>query len=181
MSIAQVTVQKSAPWLRQQPTNIPGYRQTKTYIFFLCQGADFCALTSAKSKFGKAYYIEDRDVPQITFEIVQFGFRWLKVLEIGLEGIPKLQCLCKETTKCQDWTLAVSKRIWSKLCTVCSWNENQECTTLWHSCGISIRSIGNQADIHEIQHGMDNETEAATWRVVLEHLQGRATVATTKL
>ena len=52
-----------------------------------------------------------------------------------------------------------------KLCTVCSWTENQECTTLWHSCGILLRSIGNQADIHKIQHGMDSETEATTWRV----------------
>ena len=55
----------------------------------LGQGADFCALTSAKSKFGKTYYLEDRDVAQITFEMVQFGFRWFKILDIGLGGIPK--------------------------------------------------------------------------------------------
>ena len=76
MSIAQVTVQKSAPWLRQQPTNIPGYWKKE--------------LTSAKSKFRKVYYIEDRDIPQITFEMVQFRLKWLKILEVGFEGTPKL-------------------------------------------------------------------------------------------
>ena len=77
MSIAQVTVQKSAP------------QNIGIFSFGLSQGADFCALTSAKSKFGKVYFIEDRDIPQITFEMDQFGFRWLKTLEIRFEGIPK--------------------------------------------------------------------------------------------
>ena len=62
----------------------------KKKLFCLSQGAVFCVLTSAKSKIRKLYYIKDRDIPQITLEIVQFRLRRLKILEIGFEGTPKL-------------------------------------------------------------------------------------------